>query len=130
MRDNKTSSNFERTRDRTDVGVTIATGMQRGGAVKIEDREGQQLAETTLTVDDRELVDLLQGLADIIEGDRAHLHFSQPGGPQLVVRRDAEGGAEPLLKQMDWWVGPLVLLAVLFIIVGAVTVGRWAVGLL
>lgn len=98
--------------------------------MKIEDREGEQLAETTVTVDDRELVDLLQGLADIIEGDRPHLHFSQPGGPQLVVRRDAEGGAEPLLKQMDWWVGPLVLLAVLFIVVGAATVVRWAVGLL
>lgn len=98
--------------------------------MRIENRTGEALTEATVTVDDEELVDLLQGLADVIEGDRAHLHFSQPGGPQLVVRRDEEGAADPLHRQMDWWVGPLVLVTVVFVIIGAATVMRWAAGLL
>ena len=83
-----------------------------------------------MTVDDAEIVDLLQGLADVVEGSREHLHFNQIGGPQLVVRRSAEGDPDPLQKSMDWWVGPLVLVGIVFVVVGAVTVFRWAIGLL
>lgn len=97
--------------------------------MKIEDRRGEPVAETTLTVDDDELIDLLQGLADLVEGKREHLHFQQLGGPQLVVQRATTEEAEPIERQMDWWVGPLVLFAVVFLIIGAITVVRWAVGL-
>ena len=97
--------------------------------MKIEDRKGDSLAETTITVDDAELIDLLQGLADVVEGKREHLHFAQVGGPQLVVRRDAEGEADPLGRQMDWWLGPAVLFGVVFVVIGLATVVRWAVGL-
>ena len=83
-----------------------------------------------MTVDDEELIDLLQGLADVVEGKREHLHFSQMGGPQIVVRRTAEADADPLGRQTDWWMGPLILLGVLFVIIGAATVVRWAAGLL
>jgi len=98
--------------------------------MKIEDRKGESLSEATVSVDDEELIDLLQGLADVIEGQREHLHFAQPGGPQLVVRRAAEGDPDPLGRQMDWWLGPLVLLGTLLVIVGAATIVRWAAGLL
>jgi hypothetical protein len=98
--------------------------------VLIEDRGGRSLPEATVSLDDDELIDLLQGLADVVEGKRRHLHFNQPGGPQLVVRRSAEEDADPLGRQMDWWVGPLLLVAALFVIVGAITVVRWAAGLL
>lgn len=98
--------------------------------MKIEDRTGESLKEATITIDDEELIDLLQGLADVVEGSRDHLHFSQLGGPQLVVRRASDGDSDPLGAQMDWWLGPLVLLGVLFVVIGAVTVVRWAVGLL
>ena len=98
--------------------------------MRIEDRSGESLTEATVTVDDEELIDLLKGLADVIEGDRAHLHFSQLGGPQLVVRRSAEADADPIGRSMDWWVGPLVLFGALFVIVGLVTVVRWAVDLI
>ena len=98
--------------------------------MRIEDRRGEALTEATVTVDDRELVDLLQGLADVIEGDREHLHFSQPGGPQLVVQRDENASTDALGRQMDWWVGPILLVAVVFVIIGAATVVRWAAGLL
>lgn len=98
--------------------------------MKIEDKGGKSLPEATLTLDDEELVDLLTGLADVIEGDRKHLHFNQLGGPQLVVRRTAEAEADPLGRQTDWWMGPLVLFAAVFVIIGFVTVVRWAAGLI
>jgi hypothetical protein len=97
--------------------------------MKIEDRRGESLAEATVTVDDQELIDLLQGLADVIEGKREHLHFSQLGGPQLVVRRTAEAEDDPLGRQLDWWMGPLILAGIVFVVIGAVTVVRWAAGL-
>ena len=97
--------------------------------MRIEDQRGEPVDEATVTVDEAELIDLLQGLADVIEDKRPHLHFAQSGGPQLVVRRSSEDDVDPLARQTDWWVGPLVLLGVLFVVVGAVTVIRWAVGL-
>ncbi|MFN2586592.1 MAG: hypothetical protein ABR613_00550 [Actinomycetota bacterium] len=98
--------------------------------MKIEDRRGESLSEATVTVDDEELVDLLQGLADVIEGERRHLHFSQLGGPQLVVRRAAEAEDDPLGRQLDWWMGPLILVGLVFVVIGAYTVVSWAAGLL
>jgi hypothetical protein len=98
--------------------------------MRIEDASGKTLRETTVTVDDHELVDLLQGLADVIEGQRPHLHFKQLGGPQLVIRRAAEADDDPLGRGLDWWVGPAVLVALVFVVVGAATVVRWAAGLL
>lgn len=97
--------------------------------MKIENQTGESLSEATLTLDDDELVDLLQGLADVIEGDREHLHFNQLGGPQLVVRRTAEAEADPLGRQSDWWMGPLVLFAAVFVVIGIATVVRWAASL-
>jgi hypothetical protein len=98
--------------------------------MRIEDQSGGSLAEATVTVDDHELIDLLQGLADVVEGKRPHLHFRQLGGPQLVVRRAAQSDSDPLGRQMDWWVGPVVLFGLVFVVVGAFTVIRWAVGLI
>jgi hypothetical protein len=98
--------------------------------MKIEDRQGESLHEATVTVDDEELIDLLQGLADVVEGKREHLHFQQLGGPQLVVRRTAEAEDDPLGRQLDWWMGPLILAGLVFVVIGAYTVVRWAAGLL
>jgi hypothetical protein len=97
--------------------------------MKIEDRRGESLVEATVTVDDDELIDLLQGLADVVEGKREHLHFSQLGGPQLVVRRTHEADDDPLGRQLDWWMGPLILFGLVFVVIGAYTVVSWAVKL-
>ena len=97
--------------------------------MRIEDRAGESLPEATVSVDDQELLDLLEGIADVVEGTRDHLHFSQLGGPQLVVRRATEGDPDPIGRQLDWWVGPLILLGVLFVVLGAATFIRWAIGL-
>jgi hypothetical protein len=98
--------------------------------LKIEAKDGESLAEATVVLEDEELIDLLQGLADVIEGKREHLHFNQLGGPQLVVRRTAEAEADPLGRQTDWWMGPLVLFVAVFVVIGAVTVIRWAASLI
>lgn len=98
--------------------------------MKIEDRGGESLPEATVTVDDVELVNLLEGIADVIEGKREHLHFNQVGGPQLVVRRAEEGDDDPLGRHLDWWLGPLLLFGLVFVVVGAYTVIRWAVNLI
>ncbi|MGI8708454.1 MAG: hypothetical protein ACR2LG_09675 [Actinomycetota bacterium] len=98
--------------------------------VKIEDREGRSLEEATLTLDDEEIIDLLQGVADVVEGKREHLHFSQLGGPQLVVRHVSGSEPDPLGRQMDWWVGPLILLGAVLVIVGLANVVGWVAGLL
>jgi hypothetical protein len=98
--------------------------------MRIEDRRGEPLTEATVSLEDEELIDLLQGLADVVEGSRAHLHFKQIGGPQLVIRKAQESQDDPLGRGLDWWVGPLVLVGILFVVIGAATVVRWAVGLL
>jgi hypothetical protein len=98
--------------------------------MRIEDQRGEPLKEATVTVDEAELIDLLQGLADVIEDKRPHLHFAQMGGPQLVVRRSSDDQDDPLRRQTDWWLGPLVLLGVLFVVIGLITVVRWAAGLM
>jgi hypothetical protein len=98
--------------------------------MKIEDRTGESLTEATVTVDDAELIDLLQGLADVVEGAREHLHFNQLGGPQLVVRRATDSVDDPLGRQLDWWLGPLVLVGVILLVVGAANVVRWIADLL
>jgi hypothetical protein len=97
--------------------------------MRIEDQRGEPVNEATVTVDEAELIDLLQGLADVIEDKRPHLPFAQQGGPQLVVRRTSDDAADPLRRQTDWWLGPLVLLGALFVLIGAITVVRWAIGL-
>lgn len=98
--------------------------------MRIEDQRGESIPEATVTVADDELIDLLQGLADVIEGDREHLHFQQLGGPQLVIRRAHEDDDDPLNRQMDWWLGPAVLFGVLFVAIGVITTLRWAIGLI
>jgi len=100
--------------------------------MNIKDRNGEALSEATVTVDAQELMDLLQGVADIVEGKREHLHFKQPTGSELVIRLGTESGSEPdpIGHQMDWYLGPLVLFGGLFVIVGIVTMFRWVLGLL
>ena len=98
--------------------------------MKIEDRRGEPLTEATVTVDDQELIDLLQGLADVVEGSREHLHFNQVGGPQLVVRRAHDDDDDPLRRQTDWWLGPLVLLGALLVIIGLANLVSWVGNLL
>lgn len=97
--------------------------------MKIEDRHGESLTEATVTVDDQELMDLLQGLADVVEGSREHLHFNQVGGPQLVVRKTHGSDDDPLGRQLDWWLGPLVLAGAILLVIGAATLIRWIAGL-
>ena len=99
--------------------------------MRIQDRRGEAVPEATVTVDEAELVDLLHGLADLIEGKKElfHLTESEIGGTHLVFKRGSGDEVEPLERQIDWWVGPLVLVGAIFMIIGAVTFVRWAINL-
>ncbi len=97
--------------------------------MRIEDRRGEPIVETTVTVDDAELIEMLEGLADLVEGKREHVHFDASPDQQLVVKKGSTEETEPIERQMDWWVGPLVLGMVLFFAIGLVTFIRWAAGL-
>jgi hypothetical protein len=55
---------------------------------------------------------------------------SSVDGAQIVFRRGSGEEVEPLERQMDWWVGPLVLFGLLFLSIGIITFIRWAVGLM
>jgi hypothetical protein len=100
--------------------------------MRIENRDGEPVQEVTVTADDVELIDMLQGLADLVEGKKelAHITESEIGGPHLVFKRGTGEEVEPIERQMDWWVGPLVLFALLFVGIGIVSFIRWAAGLL
>ena len=100
--------------------------------MRIQDRRGEAVPEATVTVDEVELIDLLNGLADLVEGKKelVHLTESEFGGTHLVFKRGSGEDIEPLERQMDWWVGPLVLFAVLFLLIGIVSFVRWAAEIL
>jgi hypothetical protein len=100
--------------------------------MKLSDQKGASLPEATLSINAEEIIDLLQGLADVVEGKREHLHFKQVGGPELVVNlvTDEDDELDPIGRQMDWYVGPVILFGALFLVIGMITVARWAVGLL
>ena len=100
--------------------------------MRIEDRRGEAVEEATVTVDDDELIDLLQGLADLVEGTRERVHVtdSSVGRAHIVFKRGTGAEVEPIERQVDWWVGPLVLFAVLFLSIGIITFIRWAAGLM
>ena len=46
-----------------------------------------------------------------------------------MVRRAQEGDDDPLGRQLDWWLGPLVFVAAILLIVGLATMIRWIAGL-
>lgn len=100
--------------------------------MRIQDRRGEPVPEATVTVDEAELIDLLQGLADLVEGKKelVHLTESELGGTHLVFKRGSGEEIEPLERQMDWWVGPLILFGVLFLVIGIVSFVRWAAELI
>lgn len=95
----------------------------------LTDDRGRTLNEVTIRLTDDEVTDLLVAASDL-EGDaEAHAMLRDPDGTTLAVYH-ATDEATPLQRGTDWWVGPLVLLAVILVVVGAYTIGRGLVDLL
>ena len=93
--------------------------------VEITDDRGRELEEVTLRLNLQEVADLLVGASSIDDGAADHAVVRDPGsGRSVALYLAEEGDATPLERQTDWWVGPIVLLVVLFVAVGAFTIAR------
>src|SRR3982074_3317660 len=91
----------------------------------ITDDRGRELDEVTIRLNPREVADLLVGASSIDDGAAAHAVVRAPdSGRSVALYRAEEGEATALERQTDWWVGPIVLLVVLFVAVGAFTIAR------
>lgn len=97
--------------------------------MEITDDRGKALNEVTVRLTDDEVTELLVAASDL-EGDpEGHAMLRAPDGTTLAVYH-ATDEATPLQRGTDWWVGPLVLVAVILVVVGAYTIGRGVVDLL
>lgn len=91
----------------------------------IADDRGRSIEEVTLRLNAREVADLLVGASSIDDGAADHAVVRDPeNGRSVALYLAREGEGTPLERQTDWWVGPIVLLVVLFVAVGAYTIAR------
>jgi hypothetical protein len=97
--------------------------------VEILDARGRSLEEVVLSLSRDELSELMVGASQVDDGSAEHAVVRDPGG-RVVALYLASNEPPPLARQTDWWLGPVILLAVLLMVVGAYTVARGIVGLL
>ena len=93
--------------------------------VDITDDRGRALEEVTLRLNPQEVADLLVGASSIDDGAADHAVVRDPdSGRSVALYLAEEGEPTDLERQTDWWVGPIVLVVVLFVAVGAFTIAR------
>ncbi len=93
------------------------------------DAQGRNLEEVVLSLSKEELGELMVGAFQVDEGTAEHAVVRDPGG-RVVALYLASDEPPPLARQTDWWLGPIILVAVLLIVIGAYTVARGIVDLL
>lgn len=97
--------------------------------MEITDDRGRSLTEVTLRLTEDEVTDLLVAASDLEGEGTEHAMLRSDDGTTLAVYR-ATDEPTPLEKGSDWWLGPLVLIAVILVVVGAYTIGSGIVNLL
>ncbi|MGH2772354.1 MAG: hypothetical protein ACRDIU_04360 [Actinomycetota bacterium] len=97
--------------------------------MELTDASGKPLQEVTVRLSGREVTDLLVAASEMDDGTRDHTVIRDQDGSLLAVYLDRPE-AGPIEKAMDWWVGPIVLLAVVLVVIGAFTVARGLLRLL
>ena len=91
----------------------------------ITDDRGRALEEVTLRLNPKEVADLLVGASSIDDGAADHAVVRDPdSGRSVALYLAEEGEPTDLERQTDWWVGPIILVVVLFVAVGAFTIAR------
>lgn len=97
--------------------------------MEIIDDRGRTLNEVIVRLTYDEITELLVAASDL-EGDaEAHAMLRAEDGTTLAVYHATDEDT-PLQRGTDWWVGPLVLVAMILLVVGAYTIGRGLVDLL
>ncbi len=97
--------------------------------MEIADDRGRSLNEATVRLTDEEILELLVAASDLEKDPEGHAMLRATDGTTLAVYH-ATDDPTPLQRGTDWWVGPLVLIAVILVVVGAYTIGRGLVDLL
>lgn len=92
-------------------------------AVKIVDSRGRSTDEVTLRLEKDEVAELLVAASQIDDGTLDHALVRDGSGRTIAVYAD-DGEDDPLRRQIDWWLGPLVLAMAVLMAVGAFTVAR------
>lgn len=90
--------------------------------MEISDGQGQSLEEVTLRLSPAEVADLLVGASSLDDGGADHAVIRDDEGRSVALYLG--GDATPLDRSMDWWVGPIVLVLVVFLAAGAYTLAR------
>lgn len=91
--------------------------------MELRDGAGKILDEVTVRLGPDEVTELLVAASKLDDGFSDHALMRSRGGSTLALY-STEEAPTALQRGMDWWVGPLVLLAVLLLAVGAYTIAR------
>lgn len=97
--------------------------------MELRDSGGKVLGEVTLRLTETEVTELLVAASELEDGTTDHALLRSRDGVTLAVYR-TDDAPSALQSGTDWWAGPLVLLAVVLLIVGAYTVARGLVVLI
>lgn len=95
----------------------------------IKDGRGRPLEEVVIRLTPDEMTDLLVGTSEMDDGTSDHVYMRDRDGSALAIYLEGEH-RQPLDRAADWWVGPILLLALLLLVIGAFSVARSIVGLL
>lgn len=95
--------------------------------MEIRDHRGHEIEEVVVKLDPEEVTSLLVAASEL-EDARDHVVVKKGQGPTLALYRSDTAGEDPLKRQTDWWLGPLILVVVIFTVIGAFTLARALVG--
>lgn len=97
--------------------------------MEIVDERGRRMGEVVVRLSDEEVTDLLVASASLDGEEVSHALVRSQDGTTLALYRET-GEPSGLQRGTDWWLGPLVLVAVILLVVGAYTIGSGIVTLL
>ena len=97
--------------------------------MEILDGRGKSIPEATLKLSKEEVTDLLVETSQVDDGSKDHALLRDESGSTLAIYVETDEKA-PLEKHVDWWVGPLILIFVVLVVVGAITIARGIVSLI
>lgn len=90
----------------------------------ILDAEGRRLEEVLIRLDATEIADFLVGASSIDDGGADHAVIRDLDGHSVALYLGEPTDPSPIERQSDWWVGPIILLLVVFVAAGAYTLAR------
>ena len=97
--------------------------------MEILDGRGKSIPEATLKLSKDEVTDLLVETSQVDDGSKDHALLRDESGRTLAIYVETNEKA-PLEKHFDWWLGPVILIFIVLVAVGAITVARGIVSLI